>query len=83
MEEASKKSGLKGEASIDWKIFFAGVEKSSESEAKSSSGVEVEWTVKVGMGSSLARLRGGRDASRRIQFGIQTSTRSAHIRHRH
>jgi hypothetical protein len=51
VEEASKKSGLKGEAGIDWKIFSAGVEKSSESETKSGSGVEVEWTVKAGLGS--------------------------------
>jgi hypothetical protein len=51
VEEASKKSGLKGEAGIDWKIFSAGVEKTSESETKGSAGVEVEWTVKVGLGS--------------------------------
>lgn len=51
VEEASKKSGLKGEAGIDWKIFSASVEKSSESETKSGSGVEVEWTVKAGLGS--------------------------------
>ena len=51
VEEASKKSGLKGEAGIDWKIFSAGVEKSAESETKSGSGVEVEWTVKAGLGS--------------------------------
>lgn len=51
VEEASKKSGLKGEAGIDWKIFSAGVEKTAESETKSGSGVEVEWTVKAGLGS--------------------------------
>jgi len=51
VEEASKKSGLKGEAGIDWKIFSAGVEKTSESETKSGSGLEVEWTVKAGLGS--------------------------------
>ena len=49
--EATKKSGLKGEAGIDWKIFSAGVEKTSESETKSGSGVEVEWTIKAGLGS--------------------------------
>lgn len=50
-EEATKKSGLKGQAGIDWKIFSASAEKSSESESKQGNAVEIEWTVKVGLGS--------------------------------
>jgi hypothetical protein len=51
VEEATKKTGVKGEAGIDWKIFSAGVETSAEDERKKGTTIEVEYTVRLGKSS--------------------------------
>jgi hypothetical protein len=46
-DEASKKAGATGTAGVDFKIFSAGGEVSSEKERKKVHGQEIEWTVKL------------------------------------